>query len=36
VAGQQAAGQAAAVPPRSEPLKGMIPQIFAGDRKDTE
>jgi hypothetical protein len=30
-AGQQAAGQAAAAPPCSEPLKGMIPQIFAGD-----
>jgi hypothetical protein len=35
-AGQQVAGQAAAAPPRSEPLKGMIPQIFAGDRKDAE
>jgi hypothetical protein len=33
---QQAAGQADAAPPCSEPLKGMIPQIFAGDRKDAE
>jgi hypothetical protein len=33
---QPAAGQAAAAPPRSEALKGMIPQIFQGDRKDTE
>jgi hypothetical protein len=35
-AGQAAAGQAAAAPPRSEALKGMIPQIFQGDRKDAE
>jgi hypothetical protein len=35
-AGQQAAGQAAATPPCAEPLKGMIPQIFEGNRKDTE
>jgi hypothetical protein len=35
-AGQQAAGQAAAAPPHTEPLKGMIPQIFEGNRKDTE
>jgi hypothetical protein len=35
-AGQAAAGQAAAAPPRNEALKGMIPQIFQGDRKDTE
>jgi hypothetical protein len=35
-AGQAAAGQAAAAPPRSKALKGMIPQIFQGDRKDTE
>jgi hypothetical protein len=35
-AGQQAAGQAAAAPPCTEPLKGMIPQIFQGDRKDAE
>jgi hypothetical protein len=35
-AGQQAAGQAAAAPPCTEPLKGMIPQIFEGNRKDAE
>jgi hypothetical protein len=29
-------GQAAAVPPHTEPLKGMIPQIFEGNRKDAE
>jgi hypothetical protein len=34
--GQQAAGQAAATPPCTEPLKGMIPQIFEGNRKDAE
>jgi hypothetical protein len=35
-AGQAAVGQAAAAPPRNEALKGMIPQIFQGDRKDAE
>jgi hypothetical protein len=35
-AGQQAARQAAAAPPHSKALKGIIPQIFQGDRKDAE